>query len=130
VAYLAQPVKERRGLVVVYSSGGGIKEGKMSTMLVLLMLEIIILGGFAGYLQLRYAQANYPVSSRWHWALFISGFIPVATGLATLLYYEASSLGKIFLVSIVAGIVSGLFSRFLSPFQKQYIYPKRTDRTE
>ncbi|MCB0106528.1 MAG: hypothetical protein KDE53_11480 [Caldilineaceae bacterium] len=102
----------------------------MDTMLIILVLEVIIFGGFAGYLQLRYAQANYPASSRWHWALFISGFIPVAAGLATFLYYEATSFGKLILVSILAGIVSGLFSRFLSPYQKQYIYPKRTDRAE
>ena len=108
--------------------GGGIKEINMGTMLVLLVLEIIILGGFAGYLQLRYAQANYPASSRWHWALFISGVIPVATGLATFLYYEATSLGRLLLVSISAGLVSGLFSRFLSPYQMQYIYPKRDER--
>jgi fluoride ion exporter CrcB/FEX len=102
----------------------------MATMLVILVLEVIILGGLTGYLQVRYAQANYPVSSRWYWVLFISGFITGATCIGTFLYQEATSLDELLLFSISAGVVGGLFARFLSPYQMQYIYPKRTDRAE
>lgn len=101
----------------------------MARLLALLVFEVIILGGLVGYLQVRYAQANYPKSSRWKWVLFLAGFIAGTTGLATILYQEATSY-ELLLFSILTGIVSGLFSCFLSPYQMQYIYPKRSERSE
>ena len=101
----------------------------MRTQIAVLVLELGMLGGFGGYLQYRYAQANYPNSLRWKWALFLSGFIPVVTGLATFLYQEVA-IYELLLFSLLGGIFGGLISRFLFPHNMRHIYPKRDDEAE
>ena len=109
---------------VAYSSGGGINEVNMRTRIAVLVLELVLLGGLGGYLQYRYAQANYPNSSRWKWVLFLSGFVPVVTGLATFLYQEVA-IHELLLFSLLGGMFSGSISRFLFPQNMRHVYPKR-----
>lgn len=101
----------------------------MRTRIALFVLELVILGGLAGYLQYCYARANYPNSSQWKWALFLSGFIPVVTGLATFLYQEIAG-HELLLFSLLGGIFSGLIASFLFPHNMRRIYPKRDDGSE
>lgn len=124
-------------LQVAYSNGGGTNEGNMRTLSVVLILEVIILGGLVVYFQFRYAQANYPKSSRWQWALFLSGFVLGATSSATIFYFGESGSATIFhqdtaihellLFSLLGGTFTGLLFRFLFPRNMQRMYPKRSD---
>lgn len=93
---------------------------------VIVVFEVLLLGGLGGYLHVRYARANYPTSSRWKWTLFLAGFIPGAVGLATILYQEAT-IPELLFFSLVTGVFIGLISLFLFPSNMQYIYPKRSD---
>lgn len=112
---------------VVYSNGGGTSEANMRIQIALVILELVVLGGLAGYIHYRYAQLNYPNSSQWKWVLFLSGFIPIATSLATFLYRAVTGY-ELLLFLLLGGIFSGLISRFLFPHNMRRIYPKRSEQ--
>ena len=101
----------------------------MRIRIAVLVLELVLLGGLGGYLQYRYAKANYPNSLRWKWVLFLSGFIPVLSGLATFLYQEVAIL-ELILFSLLGGMFGGLISRFLFPHNMRRVYPKRPEGTK
>lgn len=97
--------------------------------ILLVVLEVIALGGLVVYLQIRYAQANYPKSWPWQWALFLSAFIFGVTCFATIIYQEVTRY-ELLLFSLLTGISSGLVFGFLFPHNMRHIYPKRTDESE
>lgn len=101
-------------------------EVNMRTRIAVFVLELVILGGLTTYFQYRYARANYPNSPQWRWVLFLSGFIPIATSLATFLYQEVAGY-ELLLFSLLGGLFAGLIFTFLFPYNMRRIYPKRDD---
>jgi hypothetical protein len=75
-----------------------------------------------GYVQFRYAKANYPKSMQWRAVLFISGLVAGTFGVWAL--FPVPSVSELLLGFLCGGIPLGLISVYWLPQKSRTIIPE------
>ena len=91
---------------------------------VLLLVVLLILSSLIIYVQLRWAWANYPKSSKWLLLRFGSSFLSGAL-LGLFLFYRDYHGIELLIAMLISGFVFGILFTYVFSYNLQHLIPKQ-----